>query len=137
MYSLESSVLPFCGLTLKRRENMPSFLYTADAEFPRARASERYASTAISTVGRVGSGIAAVGIRIGVYSSGLTVEPARSQSIARSRAASISRAFSGGRNLAVDSRIRFPLSVPMIRIGQLAPFPAHDRWSHSSRVHGC
>ena len=56
--------------------------------------------------------------------------------IARSRAASKSRAFSGGRNLAVDRRIRFPPSVPTIRIGQVATLPAHGRWSHSGRVQG-
>ena len=126
-----------CGLILKRRANMPSFLYTAETEFPRAWASAKYASTAISTVGRVGSGVASAAVEIGLYSSGLTVDPTRSHNIARSRAASISRDFSGGKNLAVDRRIRFPLRVPVIRIGQLAPFPAHDRWSHSARVQGC
>src|ERR1022692_3839556 len=125
-----------CGLILKRRANMPSFLYTAETEFPRARASAKYASTAISTVGSVSSGVASATVEIGVYSSGLTVEPTRSHNIARSRAAAISRAFSGGRNLAVDRRIRFPFRVPMIRMGQLAPLPAHDRWSHSGRVQG-
>jgi len=29
-----------------------------------------------------------------------------------------------------------PFRVPMIRIGQLASLPAHDRWSHSGRVQG-
>jgi hypothetical protein len=58
------------------------------------------------------------------------------QSSASPRAASKSRAFSGGRNFAVDSCTREPLRVPRIRIGHFAPLPAQLRWSHSSRVQG-
>src|ERR1019366_8335841 len=100
----------FLGSLAVRRSKTVAFFWSVASEFPRSLESAINAATALSTVTLFeSSGATCAGGVAGAYSVGRAATPVRSHSSAKVRAASKSRALSGGKNFAVDSCTREPI----------------------------